>query len=135
MNFNFEKLEVWQESINLAEKVYQMTEKFPQKEIYGLISQLRRAVTSISLNIAEGKGRYSTKEFLQFLYVTRGSLYETITLLKLAERLGFAKGNDISRLLQDCQGVLSKLSGLINSLKAPSPQPLAQSDFQGGVTP
>ena len=88
-------LEIWQRSINLVEKIYTITQSFPQVEIYGLISQIRRAAVSIPSNIAEGAARQTNKEFIQFLYIALGSLSETETLLMIAERLGYIKDETI----------------------------------------
>ena len=85
--YNFEKLKTWQEAVKLAEITYQLTQKFPKEERFALIDQLKRAVTSISLNIAEGSGSKSRKVFIAHLENSIKSLYETITILKLAEKL------------------------------------------------
>jgi four helix bundle protein len=117
MEFYFEKLNVWQEAMNLVERIYKLTARFPKEEQFGLITQLRRAAISIPSNIAEGQGRYHRKEFVQFLYNSRGSLYEVITQLKIAERLKYLAKTDIETILQECHSIESKLSGLINSMK------------------
>ncbi len=117
MVFHFEKLTVWQEAMELVAMTYQTTKTFPQNERFGLTGQLQRAVVSIPANIAEGKGRYHPKEFIQFLYVARGSLYETITLIKTARNLEYLRLEEQEQLLTRCQSIASKLSGLINSLK------------------
>ena len=72
------------------------------------------------VNIAEGKGRYHKKEFVQFLYHGRGSLYEAVTLLKLSLELGYLTREQHQQLLQRAQEIFSKLTGLINSLKTPA---------------
>lgn len=117
MRFAFEKLDVWQKAVELAEVVYKTTHAFPAHEQFGLTSQIRRAAISVPANIAEGKGRYHKKEFVQFLYHARGSLYELITLLALAHNLRYLTDQTHQQLLQVAQVVMSKLSGLINSLK------------------
>ena len=71
-----EKLQVWQSAMDLAETVYKITDKFPKTEIFGITDQMRRAAVSIPSNIAEGKGRDSTKDFVRFLNIAKGSLYE-----------------------------------------------------------
>lgn len=82
--FSFENLEIWQKSVEFAKMVINLTEEITtSRKHYRLLEQLESASTSIALNIAEGKGRYSKREFIQFLYFARGSLYETITLLKI----------------------------------------------------
>ena len=119
MIFAFETLEVWQQAMKLVETIYHISSTFPTQEQFGLTSQLRRAAISIPLNIAEGKGRYHKKEFIQFLYNARGSLYETVTLLKIALNLHYLTEKQQQDLLQVVREIMSKLSGLINSLKKP----------------
>jgi len=117
MEFAFERLEVWNKAMELSEAIYKATLTFPTHEQFGLTSQIRRAAVSIPANIAEGKGRYHKKEFVQFLYNARGSLYETITLLRIALSLQYLSREQYQQLLQLTQVIMSKLSGLINSLK------------------
>lgn len=110
--FNFEKLEVYQESLILSDEIYKMTKKFPQKEVFGLTSQLRRAAISIPVNIAEGSSRYK-KEFRHFLVIARGSCYECVALIDIARRQGYI--TDVkSSILYDKLTLLSKR---INSLR------------------
>ena len=71
-----EKLQVWQSAMDLAETVYKITDKFPKTEIFGITDQMRRAAVSIPSNIAEDKGRRTTKDFVRFLNIAKGSLYE-----------------------------------------------------------
>jgi four helix bundle protein len=80
-------LDIWKMSIDLVEKIYRLTEGFPKEEQYGLTSQLRRAVVSIPSNIAEGAARNSKREYMQYLYISLGSLAETETHLIIANRL------------------------------------------------
>ena len=86
---NFKKLIVWQKSMDLVDQVYALQRRFPKNEVFGLGDQLRRAVVSIPSNIAEGHGRNSRKDYVHFLSIARGSVYETITQLNIAARLGF----------------------------------------------
>ena len=120
MKFPHEELDVWQQAMAFAKATYKATEDFPPREQFGLTSQLRRAAISVPANIAEGKGRYSKKEFLQFLYIARGSLYETMTLLQLALDLRYLSDQQYRSLVEQAQHVLSQLSGLINYLKQSS---------------
>jgi len=110
----FTKLKVWQESMDLVELIYQLTKQFPKEEIYNLVSQINRSAVSIPSNIAEGKGRNSDKEFKQFLYIARGSLFELRTQLELARRLGYI--NSDKNLKEKIVGVQSMLNTLINKL-------------------
>lgn len=117
MEFHFEQLVVWQEAMDLVEVIYRLTKLFPEEEKFGLVSQLRRAAVSIPANIAEGKGRRSNKEYAHFLYNARGSLYEVVTLLKLARRLRYLSSETLQQTTELSESIISKLSGLINYLK------------------
>jgi four helix bundle protein len=117
MKFSFEDLDVWQLAVEFAERVYIVSKDFPKDEVYGITAQLRRAALSISLNIAEGKGRSSNKEYKQFIFIARGSLYETITLLKMCFKLKFITESIYEGLIADCEKIQSKISGLLNYLK------------------
>ena len=112
-----EKLQVWERSVQLVTDVYRLTENFPDTERFGLISQLRRAAVSIPTNIAEGASRRSGKEFIQFLYIARGSLSEIETLLCISEQLKFLNRSDFQdcRLQTDTMGKM--LTGLIKAVK------------------
>lgn len=109
------QLMVWQESMALVEQVYLLTASFPGDERFGLISQLRRAAVSIPSNIAEGAARRSSKEYLQFLAMARGSLSEMDTQLELSARLGFIAGDHAVFRQMDQTGRL--LSALIVSIR------------------
>lgn len=110
-----EKLEVWQDAMELVTEVYRFTAKLPSSEKYGLVSQMQRAAVSIPSNIAEGAARQSTKDYLRFLGIARSSLAELETQVKIAQRLDFAsKAPKVSAL---CNKVFAKLSALIESLK------------------
>ena len=78
---NYENLEVWKEAVKLAVLIYKETKGFPKEELYGLTSQLRRAIISVSINIAEGAGRSSKQEFIRFINIALGSLNETESLV------------------------------------------------------
>lgn len=112
---SYRDLEVWKRSMDLVVSIYNITGEFPQSELYGLTSQLRRSAVSIPSNIAEGSSRNSTKEFIQFLHISNGSLSEVETQLELALRLNYIKENKIQ---QNINHIRSMLSSLIKSLKA-----------------
>jgi four helix bundle protein len=108
---------VWQKAIDLAVAVYEATASFPRSEIFGLSSQLRRAAVSVASNVAEGSARRTTREFIHYLYVARGSLAETQTQLLLSRRLGYL---DEARFLELDRGVdvLGRiLNALVNGLQ------------------
>jgi len=84
---NHKDLEVWKKSMDLVSNIYKITEPFPNKELYGLTNQIRRAAVSVPSNIAEGAARSSKKEFIQFLYIALGSLSELETQIIIANSL------------------------------------------------
>lgn len=84
--FPFEKLEVWQMSVDLAEKVRDLLEGVPKNKHIRLVGQMESAVTSSAQNIAEGRGRQYKKEFIQFLHIAQGSIFEVVTLDDLSEK-------------------------------------------------
>jgi four helix bundle protein len=114
---DFRQLEVWQEAMNLVTAVYQYSRVFPKEETYGLTNQLRRAAVSIPSNIAEGQGRRSTKEFLNFLSVARGSLLEVQTQTEIAKRLKYLAEAETKLLEQKAGTVIRLLNGLIRALE------------------
>ena len=83
---SFKDLFVWQKGIELVNDIYKLTKQFPEDEVYGLTSQIRRAAISIPANIAEGCGRGTTKNYIQFLEISRGSLLELETLIIIAKK-------------------------------------------------
>ncbi len=114
---SFRDLRVWQEAMALTAEIYKSTVGFPKHELYGLSQQVRRAAVSVPSNIAEGKGHYSDKEFLHFLFHARGSLLEVQTQLLIAEQLQYLSKQDAQRLTSMAEGVGRALSGLIGSLR------------------
>lgn len=104
-------LDVWKQSMLLAEDIYALTKEFPSEERFGLSSQIKRAVVSIPSNIAEGAGRKGDKEFIQFLYIAMGSLSELETQLILSDRLQFV--NSIEIYLNQIEKIKKMLFGLI----------------------
>ena len=105
--------------MKLTRDVYEVTQKFPRKEIFGLTSQLCRAAVSVPSNIAEGHGRLSDKNFAVFLAQARGSLYELETQLELAESLGYFPKDQLQILLADSAEVGRMLNGLLRTLRQP----------------
>ncbi len=89
MSDSYRDLVAWQKAMGLVTEVYRVTEQFPNREIYGLTRQVRDAAVSVPSNIAEGKGRQTKRDYLQFLYRARGSLLEAETQLEVGRNLGF----------------------------------------------
>ncbi|RZJ46420.1 MAG: four helix bundle protein [Brevundimonas sp.] len=114
---NHRDLKVWQISVDLVETVYRLSVNWPSHELYGLVSQARRASVSVPANIAEGAGRKSTGEFIQFVGIARGSLAELETLLVVAGRLDYLEREALEHLLTDIAEVGRMLSGLMQSLR------------------
>jgi four helix bundle protein len=92
---NHKDLDVWKKSMDLVETIYQLTNNFPDSEKFGLTNQIRRAVVSIPSNIAEGSGRKSDKELIQFLHIALGSLAEVETQYLIAVRLKYVVKNEV----------------------------------------
>ena len=97
---NYKELIVWQKSMNLVEKVYNLTLMFPKEEKYGLTSQIQRSAVSIPSNISEGAGRNSNKEFRNFLGIANGSINELSTQLELSLRIGYLKVNELEEVFK-----------------------------------
>ena len=121
---SFRDLDVWRLGVELAETVYRVTARFPKAELFGLTSQMRRAAVSIPSNIAEGRARNSSREFLYFLSVSRGSLAELETQLELAIRLDYTH-SDLDAALVQSDLLGKKLNRLQSSIRErlPTPKP------------
>lgn len=113
---NYKDLRLWQKSMDLAEDVYKLVKKLPKEETYVLSDQLRRAVISIPSNIAEGYGKGSTKEYIKFLTISRGSCNEVETQLLLGIRLGFFTKEDTQALFETLDAIERMFNVLINKL-------------------
>lgn len=110
----YKDLDVWKISMQLVKEVYLVSKKFPKEETFGLTSQCRRAAVSITANIAEGLGRQYKKDSLQFLYISRGSLYEVDALLSVAQNVEILNEEDFKILCQTLETCLRLLNGFIN---------------------
>lgn len=106
---NFRSLIVWKRSVELATEIYKMTTDFPNNELYGLTSQIRRSAVSISSNIAEGAGRRSKKEFANFLGISYGSACELETQLLIAKNLEYLKEDDFETLFNELNEIQKML--------------------------
>lgn len=114
----FRKLDVWNKAMDFIEKIYRITDKFPAKELYGLTSQLRRAATSVALNIAEGSGAGSDLEFNRFLTIAYRSNYEVMCGIEIAKRLNYLDIVDFEHILDKSDELSALLSGFKKKLKA-----------------
>jgi four helix bundle protein len=114
---SYRDLEVWKLAVDFVKQIYQTTEKFPSKEIYGLTNQIRRAAVSIPSNIAEGQGRNSAKEFKQFLAIALGSAAELETQLIIAQEIDYLPIEELEPLLAKLDRIRKMIKGLSNRLK------------------
>ena len=115
--FPFEKIEVWQLSVDLADYIFGLLESFPPNRHFRTIGQMEAAVSGISQNIAEGKGRQYNKEFIQFLYIALGCLFEVLTLTEIFKRRKLFKENEAIEIRDKAKIIYRKTSALIRSLK------------------
>ncbi|MDG6347977.1 four helix bundle protein [Luteimonas sp. 8-5] len=115
---HFRELDVWQLSMELTRRVYELTARFPREERYGLASQLQRAAVSIPSNIAEGNGRRSTRDYARFVAISCGSVAELQTQLQLASDLGLASEDAVAPILETSEAVGRMLYRLHQSLHA-----------------
>jgi len=114
MSKGYKDLRVWQQAMMLAEAVYEVTNRIPQDERFGLTSQMRRAAVSVPSNIAEGRGRGSDAELIRFCAIAYGSLMELETQAELARRLGFLPVHELSSIFEHC----AKVARMLNALRA-----------------
>ena len=110
---NYKNLIVWQKSIQLVKQVYQLTQKFPSDEKFGLVSQMRRAVVSVPSNIAEGQARRTTGDYIRFVSTAEGSLAELETQLIIAVELNFCKKEETEPLFS----LLIEIRKMLNALR------------------
>jgi four helix bundle protein len=112
----FEKLEVYQKAVDLADKLTKITSEFP-KGTYYLSDQLNRAVLSISLNIAEGNGRWHKAERRNFFWIARGSCHECVPLLELCRRRGFITDQQHIELFVELETIAKMIAGLVKGIE------------------
>ena len=115
--FGFERLDVWQKSIDFADLVYRVTRTFPDDERFGLTSQMRRAAVSVSSNIAEGSARFSKADFARFLEIATGSVFEVVSQSFISRRQGFLAEADFGTIYAAAEEQGRMLSGLRKSLE------------------
>ncbi|MFH1441509.1 MAG: four helix bundle protein [Candidatus Omnitrophota bacterium] len=114
---SFKELRIWQKGIEIVKDVYALTKDFPQEELYGLTTQMRRAAVSIPSNIAEGFKRYHNKEYKQFLHIVLGSTAELETQLIIVNELNFIGKESLNGVLEKLDHVSKMISSLLNKLK------------------
>lgn len=114
---SFTDLNAWKESHKLLILIYQITRQFPREELYSLVDQMRRAVISITSNIAEGFGRQTYREKIQFYYIAQGSLIEVKNQILAAKDIGYLKKEDFDKLTFQANIAHQLLQGLITSSK------------------
>ena len=117
LNLNHKKLDVWQLSIRFVSKIYKITSKYPKEELFGLISQTRRASVSISANIAEGAARKNLLERKRFFEILRASLVEVDTHIEIARNLNYIDEKILSELDKELNELFAKLSNFIEKAK------------------
>ena len=117
---SYKELIVWQRSMELAKEIFKLTALFPKSELYGIVTQMRRAVISICSNIAEGYGRNSPGEFKQFLGIANGSALELETQLILSKELGYIKQNEFIKLETILTEVLKMLYSMMKKVNVNS---------------
>lgn len=109
-------MEIWKRSMEFIAQIYLVTEKFPQEEKFGLISQVRRASLSIALNIAEGSGAGSDKDFARYLTIAISSTYEVVCGLEISVRLKICKSSEAEKLISEADEICAMISGFISRL-------------------
>lgn len=114
---SYKELIVWQRAIELVKEIYILTDKFPRSEIYGIISQIRRAAVSIPSNIAEGSGRKSSKEYAQYYSIAYGSALELETQIIICKDLGFTDKKNYSRVDMLLEEVLKMLNVMTANMR------------------
>ncbi len=114
---NFRKLTIWTQGIELAVKAYGLSKQLPKEELYGLRSQITRAVVSIPSNIAEGCSRSSEKDFKRFLEISLGSAFEFETDLVIVQKLGLIDASQVQQFLSDLHIEQKQINSLITRIK------------------
>lgn len=113
----YRDLNVWKKSMNLVTEVYKTTNMFPRDEMYGLTSQIRRSAVSIPSNIAEGYGRNSTDDYIRFLQISLGSLYETQTQVEISNNLNYLNHEKFHNLHESMREIERMLTALIFKIR------------------
>lgn len=115
--YPFEKLRVWQKSMDLTTAIYKLTDSFPSQEKFGIISQLRRAAASVGANIAEGSSRFSEKEKIRFYEIAYGSLIEVLNHLILSQKLDFVTTEKYLTIRTEIEELSKSINALVQTIK------------------
>ena len=119
---NYKNLHIWQEGINLARKIYEVTGNFPANEKYGIVSQMTRAAVSIPSNIAEGAGRNSNKDFANFLCIAIGSIFELHTQIAICEQIGYINEETTKQLEQQIYTLQQQITTYKQRIEGSAPR-------------
>lgn len=114
---NYKELQVWKKSHEITLEIYKITQCFPKEELFGLVSQLRRASVSVPTNIAEGSGRFTQKDFASFLQISLGSCQEVEYLILLSKELNFINETDFNQLEKSIGEIKAMLISLIKKVR------------------
>lgn len=120
---NYKNLHIWQDGIKLAQRIYEITSKFPSNEKYGIISQMTRAVVSIPSNIAEGSGRSSNKEFANFLSIAIGSIFELHTQITICKQIGYLDAETVKQLETQTFTLQQQITAYKQRIEGSAPRP------------
>lgn len=113
----FRDLLIWQKAMNLVTNTYQITQKFPKEELFGLTSKIRRSAISLPSNIAEGYGGDSNKEFLRFIKIVIGSLFEFQTQIEIAKNINYLNENEFKNLYEETRELEAMIISFSKRLK------------------
>lgn len=116
---SYRELLVWQKAMALVDQVYQLAKRLPASERFSLSDQIRRSAVSVPANIAEGYGRQSTLDYIRFLSIARGSVYELRTLVEISSRQGFLGEADFAKIDNRAAEIERMLTSLIKKLRNP----------------
>ena len=129
---NYKNLHIWQEGINLARRIYEVTSTFPANEKFGIVSQMSRAAVSIPSNIAEGAGRKSNKDFVHFLSIAIGSVFELHTQITICEQIGYIKAEEAKELEEQTYTLQQQIYSYSQRIEGSAPRQGEASPTSGG---
>ncbi len=116
MGFRFERLEIWKLAIDFANHVYDVTEKFPKDEVFGLRSGIRNAANSVPMNVSEGSGRGSKRDFSRFIDIAMGSVHEVVTGMAIALKRCYVTAEEYRAIYEEAEILAKKLTRFQDAL-------------------